>query len=35
MEASGSSVSGVPIIQDNDGELRFNQLEQTLENFQV
>lgn len=34
MEASGSSVSGVPIIQDNDGELRFNQLEQTLENFQ-
>lgn len=32
MDPSGSG--GVPIIQDSDAETRFNQLEQTLENFQ-
>lgn len=34
MDPVSSGTGGVPIIQDTDAETRFNQLEQTLENFQ-
>lgn len=35
MDPSSGNIGAAPALQDNAAETRFNQLEQTLENFQV